>query len=266
VKYEGVLRGFHLGWWFALAIALTACGSEQNEPAPEGSPEGSSNGGAMSTTGSSTEGQSTTSMGGGGNSSGAHGGGSGGSGGSEQPVNVEGSGGSTTGAEGGSGGSAAGFFNTGLCAFAGEGVWEDGSYSGTHDLMLVGDLGVGEDLCVVRFEANTTSEPEVDCVVTSSGMQVPCSFGTVVELTNPTVVTDVDGVCGNSERALDEDGIAALVGERFGMGFAVESTGHGNILVRLDETMMTWTEWAGATFEPETGDLEYRQSDGVCDY
>jgi hypothetical protein len=125
---------------------------------------------------------------------------------------------------------------------------------------------VGEDLCVVRFDANSVAEPEVPCTVISSGVEEACSFGTVVELSNPTTVTDVDGVCANSERALDEDGIMALVGEQCGMGFAPESTGHGDILVRFDEARMIWSEWGSATFDSESGDLAYRQSDGVCNY
>jgi hypothetical protein len=194
-------------------------------------------------------------------------GGNGGLGGSSNEAG--GSGGSGAAGDSGSGGSGSGqqdLSNTGLCAFAGTGVWQDGSYSGTHDLILVGDQGVGEDLCVVRFEANGVAEPEVPCTVISSGTQEACSFGTVVELSNPTTVADVDGVCGNSERALGEEGIVARVGERFGMGFARESTGHGNILVRFDDATMQWNEWASATFEADTGELEYRQSDGVCRY
>jgi hypothetical protein len=118
----------------------------------------------------------------------------------------------------------------------------------------------------VRFDVNTIAEPEVPCAVITSGVEEPCSFGTIVELSNPMTITEVDGVCANSERALDEAGIAAHVGEQFGMGYAPESTGHGDILVRFDETRMTWGEWATASFAPDTGELEYRYTDGVCNY
>ena len=251
-------------WAPALSIALTACSSENAEPAPSGQAGSSTDGATASTmagTGQSAGGQTTTSLGGSGNVGGST------SETSDGGSGTSGASGTEGGESGGSGGTdPIGFSNTGLCAFAGSGVWQDGSYSGTHDLILVGDQGVGEDLCVVRFDANTVSDPEVACTVISSGTQLDCLFGTVVELSNPTTITDVDGVCANSERALDEDEIAAWVGEQFGMGFAPESTGHGNILVRFDESTMTWTEWASATFDSDTGDLEYRQSDGVCEY
>lgn len=214
----------------ALAMALSACGSG-DDAAPGGQAGSSGAGGAVGASGASTGGDGGT-------------------------------GGSATGGDSGTGGSD--FQNVGLCAFQGAGVWESGSYSGTHDLILVGDQGVGEDLCVVRFDANTVAEPEVPCM--GAGAQEPCSFGTVVELSDPVTVTDVDGACGNSERALDEAGIAARVGERIGMGYAPESTGHGNILVRFDEARMTWVEWGSATFDPDTGDLSYRHNDGVCNY
>jgi hypothetical protein len=44
----------------------------------------------------------------------------------------------------------------------------------------------------------------------------------LVEYSNPTVITDVDGVCSNSELGLDQAAIAAIDGSRAAYGFVFE--------------------------------------------
>lgn len=149
------------------------------------------------------------------------------------------------------------FENVGECSSQGEGVFQDGIYTGWVELILTADEGLGEDLCVVRFDVDTVAEPEVPCD--------SCFWSTVVQLSNP-VVTDAGNFCTESERGLDPATIEEMTGERIGIGYAPESTGHGYALMNYNEMTMVWFAVSFAEWDEETGMLEYWKRDSFCGY
>ncbi len=182
-------------------------------------------------------------------------------GGSSGPT---GSGGSDTTGDttdaGGSDGSSTGpgFENVGQCAFFGDGSYQNDSYIGKHSLQLIADAGSGAEICRVSFDLLTVGTPAMPCDF--------CYWSTVAELSNPVVVTDVDDVCANSQRALDAAAIDAMVGERMTIGFAEEATGHGDVLVSYDEGTTLWNPIAFGTWDPVAETLFYENVDGFCNY
>lgn len=226
---------------FAAASLFAACSSDDGD-SDSGDDGGASDGDpTSSTSGDASDGGADTD-----DPTGASDGGSG----------ATDSGADTTGGDPG-GTSTGGFDNVGQCAFEGEGAWADG-YSGTHDLLLIADSGSGAEICRVSFELVTVGEPDMPCDF--------CYWSTVAEFRNPTVVTDVEGACGNSQRGLDQAAIDAMVGTQIPIGFAEEATGHGDVLVQYDPSNMQWNPLAFGTWDPDNGTLFYENVDGFCEY
>ncbi len=137
-------------------------------------------------------------------------------------------------------------------------MFQDGSYQGTEDLILRADEGNGDEICVVRFDLTTVAEPDLPCDF--------CYWSTIVERSNPTVITNVDDVCGVSERGLDQAGLDAMTGERIAMGFAEEGSGHGEVLVHFDEMTQLWAVFAFGFWDVDNSTLEYSKVEGFCRY
>lgn len=146
----------------------------------------------------------------------------------------------------------------GECRIAGAGKWADGAYTGTVDYILLADGGDGDELCRMRFDVTTVGTPDMPCDF--------CYWSTVISLSNPTAVSDVDGTCANSDRGLTEANVAEMTSAQTGMGFAEEATGHGQILVQFDEATSTWAAAAFGVWDETTGDLEYDKVEGFCYY
>ncbi|MEE9383778.1 MAG: hypothetical protein V3V08_10225 [Nannocystaceae bacterium] len=146
----------------------------------------------------------------------------------------------------------------GECRFVGSGLFADGRYSGIIDYLLLADEGNGEELCRVRFSLNTVAEPDPPCG--------ECYWSTVARLSEPIQITDIEGACADSERNMGAAGIEARMAETVAMGFAMESTGHGEVLVHYNDDTMQWGIVAFGEWDAETGSLAYDRVEGFCRY
>lgn len=189
---------------------------------------------------------------GGSGTGGAGGGGSSGTGGSS------GSGGSS-GATGAGGAGGSGFTKTGVCAQRGTATADASSYDGTEEFALIGDEGLGADVCVVRYDVKRVAAAPAGCTV--------CLWTHLVEYSNPTVVTDVNGACANSELALTTAKIAAMSMTRVGIGFAKDLNGaHGSARMRYFDAMAKWDVYGNASWDEAAKAFTYDYRTGICAY
>jgi hypothetical protein len=172
-----------------------------------------------------------------------------------------GTGGSTgTGGAGIGGAGGGGFTMVGVCAQRGRATANATAYDGYEELVLIGDMGLGVDVCVVRFDVRRVGAAPAGCT--------DCMWTNLVEYSNPSVMTDTNGACANSDLALDAAAIARIVGTRVGIGFAPMFQGaHGSARMKYFDAMMRWDVSGNATWDPTMNDLfRYDNRDGLCGY
>lgn len=163
----------------------------------------------------------------------------------------------------GSGGSSQ-FTEVGVCGQRGEGMVTASAMMGFEEHYIIGEEGFGEDICVVRFELKRVGEAPAGC--DDPAGDVDCLWTHLVELGNPMVMTDVDGVCAKSEAALTMAKIAELTGTRAAYGFVSEFAGHNSVLMKYDEEKKAWDAHGTATWDDESGMFTFDRRDGICDY
>ncbi len=132
------------------------------------------------------------------------------------------------------------------------------SYEGFEDQYLMTADDDPVDVCRVRYELHAVASPAVPCPI--------CDWEVVVEKRNPSVLVDENGACANSDLGLDEAAIAAGVGARIAYGFAAESVGHANILMRYNTASGRWEEYSVSNWDPQVSEFRYRRRDGMCAY
>ena len=200
-------------------------------------------------------------------------GGSGGSSGAG--ANAGGSSGAGASAGGSSGMGAAGqageggdFDKTGVCGERGLAFASTAEYSGTAEMYLFSE----EDLmramletpiCAVTFDVERVGDAPPGCV---GGFSGTCTWSHLIELRNPRVTADVDGVCASHELALDDERLASLDGSRVSLGYMTDFAGHTDVLMRFDDAAGAWFEWAAAFHDPDTGIVSYDVRHGPCGY
>lgn len=201
-----------------------------------------------------TTGQGGTAGGGGGSSGDAGAPSStGGSAGEAGATNTAGAGN----AEGGGAG-ATGAELVGVCAHRADGTVTVDDFTGFEEYVLIGDEGFGDELCVVRFDVTRAGAAPEGCS--------DCLWTHLVELSNPTVVLDENGVCARSELGLDEARIAELDGSRIAYGFIPEYEGHASIAMTYIEASETWEPYNVATWDEGTGRFRFDRRNGTCGY
>jgi hypothetical protein len=151
----------------------------------------------------------------------------------------------------------------GVCGQRGESTVTATTFEGFEEFYLISEEGFGEDICVVRFDVARVGDGPAGCV---DGEDVPCVWSHLVQLSNPTVVADEDGVCASSDLALDEDAIAEIDGSEAAYGFVAEFAGHNSVLLKQDPTSETWDPFGNATWDEETDAFRFDRRDGFCDY
>ncbi|HEY3498371.1 MAG TPA: hypothetical protein VGK73_26940 [Polyangiaceae bacterium] len=263
--------------WFVASGA--GCESKDEEPPP--SDAGS--GGAAGSGGSGAAGNQTAGKGAGGSGSAGKTGGTSGSGTSGGAAGSGTAGGGTDGggtdggtagegAEGGAaggmdggtsgggtaGGGSGGFSEVGVCGHRGEATVTETEFSGWEEYYLIGEEGFGDDICIVRFDVERTGDPPGDCP--------DCEWSHQVELSNPTVVLDTNGVCANSDLGFDSDRIDEVDGSRPAYGYVDEFAGHVSVLMKYDEERSLWDAFGTATYDAESSTLEFERRNGFCNY
>jgi hypothetical protein len=193
-----------------------------------------------------------------------------GSGGSGGASSSSGGSGGDAGGDAGAGGSAgdggAGYAELGVCGRRGEAtVDKSGSYRGFDELYLVGERGLGQELCVVRYPVESVGPAPAGCQ-DFAGQQDACEWAYRLEYGNPSVLTDDAGVCKNSDLALDAAALAAIPGTRVAYGFVDEYAGHNSVLLEYDEPRQRWLASGNASWDSETSDFIYDRRDGFCGY
>ena len=201
-----------------------------------------------------------------GNSSGGTGGGggagaTGGSGTAGSGTAGSGAGGTSAGTGGGAG--TGGFLNPGACGERGMATANTTTYDGTAEFYIIGDAGLGSDVCVVRFDVNRTGAAPAGCMDPTTS--AACSWSHLVTFSNPTVVTNEGGACDASDSVppLDAAGIAQISGSSQGRGFS-KVAAHGDSLMRYDGTK--WTVVGHASWNETSGSLGYDIRTGNCNY
>jgi hypothetical protein len=170
-------------------------------------------------------------------------------------------------ATGGSGGAAANdaaTVNVGVCGQRGEAMVSATTFSGFEELYVIADEGFGDDICVVRYETTRIGEAPEGCDDPTA--DVDCLWTHMVELSNPMIMTDVDGACAKSGLGLDAAAIAELDGSQAAYGFVSEFAGHNSVLLRYDEAMDDWSPYGNGTWDEDAEMFRFDHRDGLCDY
>jgi hypothetical protein len=185
----------------------------------------------------------------------AAGGSSGGLGGSAA------TGGSGAGGAGGASGSTgtSPFANVGVCGARGKATADETSFAGYEERYIIGEQGFGTHICVVRFALKRVGDAPPGCT--------ECVWAHLLEYTDPSVVTDTDGVCAQSDLAFDTTAIAAIVGSRVAMGFAAHLGGaHGSARMNYFEDKQLWDVAGNANWSETTKAFSYDDRQGLCNY
>jgi hypothetical protein len=185
-------------------------------------------------------------------------GGSAGSGTGGNAAGTTGAGGSGTAGTGGGG-----FVNAGVCGERGMATVSATAYDGTAEFYIIGDAGLGTDVCVVRYDVKRTAAAPAGCMDPNTG--VACSWSHLVAFSNPAVVTNEGGACDASDDVppLDAAGRAQLDGLTVGRGFS-KVAGHGDSLMKYDGTK--WTVVGRASWDETSGSFGYDIRTGNCNY
>jgi hypothetical protein len=139
--------------------------------------------------------------------------------------------------------------------------------NGWEEFIITSDSGLGDVICAVRFDVKRVEvPPPAGCT--------ECSWTQTVEYSNPRTMTDVNGVCANSDYGLNAAKIASINGSRMAIGFVREWMGaHGSVRFRYFQNKCMWDVFGTATWDEitstnPTGDnsFEYTNSDGNCNY
>ena len=195
-------------------------------------------------------------------------GGSGGTGGGAAGTSAGGSAGTSSG--GGTGGTAAGgttgaggFLNAGVCGERGMGTANTTTYDGTAEFYIIGEAGLGVDVCVVRYDVKRTGAAPANCADPTT--MAACAWSHQVMFSNPMVITNTDGACDASDSVppLDAAGRAAINGMSIGRGFS-RVAGHGDSLMKYDSNK--WTVVGRASWNETSGSLGYDIRTGNCNY
>ncbi len=168
---------------------------------------------------------------------------------------------SPAGGAGGSGGGSGGstFPNVGVCGESGSATADATSYDGNEVRYIIGEQGFGTKICQVQFDLKRVGDAPPGCTA--------CTWSHLLEYSNPSVVTDTDGVCAQSDLGLDTAAIAKIVGSRVAIGFAEHYGGaHASARMTYFEATNTWDVVGNANWSETTKAFSYDFRDGYCNY
>lgn len=151
------------------------------------------------------------------------------------------------------------FANEAACGERGMATVTESDYDGTAEFYIIGEAGLGVDVCTIRYDVKRVDAASADCS--------DCKWTHLVEYSNPEVVLNTDGACDASDSIpqLDSDGRAELDGMRLSRGFS-QAAGHGDQLMKHDEAMDQWIAVGRASFDDASNMLGYDINTGQCNY
>lgn len=184
-------------------------------------------------------------------------------------ASTTGSGGSdsttTTGSNSGGGSGGEGFAELGVCGVRSAGTVTEDSFETYEEHYLLGDEGLGEEVCVVRFDVTRVGDGPGGCDE-FAGQQQSCLWTHLVEFKNPRVLVDQDSACEQSELAMTAEAIAEIEGQQLAYGYVFEYQGHNSVLMGYDEAAETWGPVANAGWNEASGAFQFDRRDGFCGY
>ena len=197
------------------------------------------------------------------------GGASTGTGGGGGPGGAGGGSAGTTGTAGtsaggsGAGTSGGGFVNPASCGERGMATVTTTTYAGTSQFYIIGDSGLGDEVCTIQFDVKRTGAPPANCVDPTTS--AACSWAHQVTFSNPMVITNTGGACDASDSvpALDAAGIVKINNMAVGRGFS-RVAGHGDSLMKYDGTK--WTVVGHSSWSETTSLFDYNVITGACNY
>jgi hypothetical protein len=191
-------------------------------------------------------------------SSGGSSGGTGGGGGAGAAGGTAG-----TGAGGGAGTGAGGFVNPASCGERGMATANATTYDGTSEFYIIGDSGLGDEVCTIRFDVKRTGAAPANCMDPTTS--AACTWSHQVTFSNPMAITNTNGACDASDSVppLDAAGIARINNSTIGRGFS-KVAGHGDSLMKYDGTK--WTVVGHSSWNETTSAFDYNVITGACNY
>jgi len=233
----------NLGALVAIATLVAACSSDSSDSSTsdDGSATTTQTSTSSSTTGTATNTAASTTGSGGSNS------------------------GTTTGSPSGGGSGGEGFTEVGVCGVRSEGTVTEDSFETYEEYYLLGDEGLGEEVCVVRFDVTRVGDGPDGCDE-FAGQQQSCLWTHLVEFSNPQVLVNEDSACENSELSMTADAIAEIDGEERAYGYVFEYQGHDSVLMGYDEATEVWNPIVNAGWSEDNGAFQFDRRDGFCGY
>jgi hypothetical protein len=132
------------------------------------------------------------------------------------------------------------------------------AFDGFEEYYLIGEDGFGSDICIVRFDVTRVGGGPGGCT--------DCEWSHEVELSNPTVIEDVNGVCEKSELGFGAAKLAEIDGSRAAYGYVYEFAGHNSVLMKYDDGLAAWDAFGNATWDDQAGAFDFDRRDGFCAY
>lgn len=242
----------------ALALLAGSAGFGCSEDDPSGDSSGNAGRGGSSAEAGTGANAGTTAAGGAGKAGGGAGGGAGSS------AAGQGGAGKAGGGAGGGGAGGSAYTEEGVCGQRGRSTVDADSFEGYEEFYIISDKGFGDDICVVRFDVKRVGAGPTGC--DDPAADVDCLWTHEIEYSNPSMVTDVNGVCAKSELGLDAEAIAEIDGKRVAYGYVSEYVGHNSVILQWDEATMMWGPAGNATWNEDDGSFRFDNRDGTCYY
>ncbi|HEY6728560.1 MAG TPA: hypothetical protein VI197_31330, partial [Polyangiaceae bacterium] len=146
-----------------------------------------------------------------------------------------------------------------------EGTVTEDSFETYEEYYLLGEEGLGEEVCVVRFDVTRVGDGPGGCDE-FAGQQQSCLWTHLVAFGNPRVLVNEDSACENSELAMTAEAIAEIDGEQRAYGYVFEYQGHDSVLMGYDETAEAWAPVVNAGWNEDNGTFQFDRRDGFCGY
>ncbi len=153
------------------------------------------------------------------------------------------------------------FTMSGVCGNRGRVTATATTFDGYEELFIIGEDGLGKDVCVVRFDLKRVGDAPGGCA--------DCLWSHLVEYSNPTIMLGggEDGPCVKGQFGLTAAKLASITGCRTAVGFAKEYLGaHGSARMKYGAAAAKWDVAGNATWDESMSLFRYDERDGICSF